>query len=106
MIKITGLKELETRLNNLAKNAEALSGEHSVSLPSLLTPTFIQACSGFNTLEELFSSSGFKVDTPEDFKAIPDEDWDRFIKQSTTYQNWKEMLSAASAVWTKKQLGL
>jgi hypothetical protein len=54
----------------------------------------------------LFESSGFRIESPEDFKAIPDADWDAFIGRETTFADWQAMLDEAVKVWTIKQLGL
>jgi len=106
MIKVTGLDKLKKNLRELAKKAEALDGKHAVPLPSLLTPAFVQSCSSFQNVDEMFEASGFKIESPEDFKAIPDEEWDKFIAKTTSYDNWKEMLAAATRIWTKSQLGM
>ena len=50
-------------------------------------------------------ASGFRIESQEDFNAIPGSDWDAFIRANTSFSNWKEMLQATAAAWTKKQLG-
>jgi len=55
---------------------------------------------------EMFERSGFKVESQEDFAAIPDEAWDDFICTNTSYFNWREMLQAAGAAWAKMKLEL
>ncbi|MFB0725015.1 hypothetical protein ACEU6F_04975 [Aeromonas salmonicida] len=104
--EIKGLKELQKKLGYLAKSAEALDGQHQVPLTDLLNPAFISSCSKFSSVEELFDASGFKIESTEDFKAIPDAEWDSFIKSNTTYENWLEMQTSAAAQWTKSKLGL
>lgn len=97
--EIKGLKEMQNKLESLATTSQ-------VPLTEMLTPSFIVSCSRFTSVEELFDASGFQVNSPEDFKAIPDNEWDSFISKNTSYQNWSEMLSAAAAQWTKAKLGL
>ena len=104
--EIKGLEELSKKMDDLAQRAEQLDGSHSVPLPDLLTPTFLANCSKFASAEEMFKASGFKIDSPEDFKAIPDHEWDAFIKNNTSFDGWKQMLDSAVAEWTTKQLGL
>lgn len=104
--EIKGLKELQKKLGDLAKSAEALDGQHQVPLTDLLNPAFISSCSKFSSVEELFDASGLKIESTEDFKAIPDTEWDSFIKSNTTYENWLEMQTSAAAQWTKSKLGL
>tara|TARA_R100000353_G_scaffold166904_1_gene128671 strand:+ start:1077 stop:1241 length:165 start_codon:yes stop_codon:yes gene_type:complete len=54
----------------------------------------------------LFEASGFKVESKEDFESIPDDEWEAFITQNTSFDSWLEMQKAAMAAYTKKKLGL
>ena len=101
-----GFIELNDNLADLANKIENLNGTRKVPVVELLTATFMVGCSRFNSAEELFKASGFKIDSQKDLEAIPDIEWDAFIKQNTTFGNWQEMLSAAAANWTKGKLGL
>ena len=94
-----GLKDLLA----LAENAKKLDGQHSIPVTELLSSSFVAACSRFQSAEELFNASSFNIESPEDFQAIPDHEWDVFIKENTNYQNWSEILKAAAAIWTKKK---
>ena|SRR5438552_8280059 len=104
--KITGLDEFRRQLEDLKNKVESVSGERSVLLRELLSPEFLAACSTFSSVEEMFERSGFKVESQEDFAAIPDEPWDEFIRSNTSYFSWQEMLQAAGAAWTKTKLDL
>lgn len=106
MIKIKGLNELTKKLDDMSQRASELHGSHEVPLTELLTPAFLAKCSQFLSPDEMFVASGFEVKSPEDFKAIPDAEWDDFIHKNTSYESWHEMLSAASAEWAKARLGL
>lgn len=94
-IKITGLNEFQRQLRELSDRVEAISGEHSVPMSELLSPSFLASCTLFNSADELFEKSGYKVESQEDFDAIPDEPWDEFIRSNTSFGSWKEMLDAA-----------
>jgi len=37
----------------------------------------------------MFQVSGFKIESVEDFKAIPESEWDAFVKKHTTYGGWQ-----------------
>lgn len=103
--EISGLKELQKGLEVLAERTQALHGEHSVPLSDLLTRSFLSSCSRFLSLDEFFAASGFPVNSEEDFAAIPDEQWDAFIRTDTTFSNWQEMLGAAGEAWVQTRLG-
>jgi len=94
--EIKGLQELSDKLKNLGEQAKQLDGNHEVPISELLTPTFLSNCSRFTTVEELFAASGFKIESTEDFKAIPEDQWDAFIKSNTFFGNWKEMIAEAA----------
>ncbi len=106
MLKVTSnFGEVSKRLNDLAQRARDLDGQHSVPLPELMPPDFVSGCSSFATVDELFAASPFKLDSPEDFKAIPDAEWDEFIAANTSFTSWEEMQGAAVKAWTAKRLG-
>lgn len=91
-------------LDKLLKNMKELEGSRQVSLGELMGPTFISAHSRFASLEELLAASGFKVETKEDFTAIPDEEWDVFIRENTDFESWVDMQRAAAGARAKAQL--
>lgn len=43
----------------------------------------------------MIQANGFKVESEDDFKAIPDAEWDVFIHDNTSFGSWREMLEAA-----------
>lgn len=105
MLKVTGLDELQRRLEDLSRRAESVSGNHNVPIPELLTRDFLSRCSRFSSADEMFEASGFKIELPEDFAAIPDAERDAFVRTNTTYASWDAMLSEAGGEWTARRLG-
>lgn len=105
MLKVSGLDELSRKIKDLAKRAQDLDGQHEVPLAELMPPEFVSGCTSFASLEELFEASPFKIDSAEDFKAIPDAEWDTFIAESTSFASWQEMQKAAVQARTAKRLG-
>ncbi|MBC3492376.1 hypothetical protein [Pseudomonas taiwanensis] len=91
-------------LDKLLKNMKELEGSHQVTLGELMGPDFISAHSRFANLEELFAASGFKVETKEDFAAIPDEEWEVFIRENTDFESWADMQRKAAGEHAKAQL--
>jgi hypothetical protein len=105
-IKVTGLEQLQKKLNDLKNKVESISSERSVPISELLTPDFLATCSTFSSAAEMFERSGFNVESQEDFAAIPDDPWDDFIRSNTSFLSWREMLQAAGAAWAKNKLDL
>lgn len=83
-----------------------LFNKHSVSITEVLTPSFISQHTRFSDANAMFEATGFKIESQEDFQAIPDDKLDEFIRSESSFSTWRDMLSAAMAAWTKKKLGL
>lgn len=105
-MKITGLNDLQKRLQKLANDAEALDGSHDVPLDELLSEPFVREHTQFSSLSELIEKSGFDVQSAEDFKAIPDDEWDQYIRSISSFADWRAMLGSATELWATKRLGL
>ncbi|HBD7330913.1 TPA: hypothetical protein KKX22_003201, partial [Legionella pneumophila] len=55
---------------------------------------------------DFIQASGYHIEKNEDLNNIPDKDWDGFIKKSTSFSSWEEMLSTAGTMWAKEKLGI
>lgn len=106
MIKVKGLEEVSKQLNELSKRAKELGGSHSVPIDELLTTEFLSAHTRFATFEEMARVSGFKIEKQEDFAAIPDDQWDGFVRSESRFGSWEEMLQHAGEAWAARKLGL
>lgn len=73
-LEIGGFDDLQRKLEDLKNQAEEAEGTHSVSISELLTPEFLASCSAFSSIEELFEASGFKIESTNDFEAVPDSE--------------------------------
>ena len=103
--KITGLDDLQKNLQNLADKAEGLSGEHQVSFEDLFVEDFMKSNTKFASFNGLLDESPFTVDTPEDFEAIPDAEFDTYVAEVTEFESWEDMLEEASTQYAARQLG-
>ncbi len=72
-------------LERIQQNAEKLNGTRQVQLKDLLTPQFMEQYTEFTSFEQMFEQSPFTVHSIDDFKAIPDEQWDAFIQMHTRF---------------------
>lgn len=105
MFKITGLDEAMKKLNELQKKAKAIN-QQSVPVSEILTPAFLLRHTPFGSADEMYQASGFKIETSDDFAAIPDEEWDAFIRSISSFSDWNAMLNEAGKEWATKMLGL
>lgn len=105
-IKIKGFDEFERSLKALERRAKSLEGPHRVALNELFSPSFMRHHTKFSSFEALLRASPWPVETAEDFLAIPDRHWDRFVRERTSFETWEEMQVAASQVWVTGRLGV
>lgn len=101
--KTTSLDEFT---NQMQLGLNELSETTEISLGELLTDEFMQEHTSFSSIDELFESAGFTVETEEDLAAIPEDILDNHIAKTTSFDNWEDMLDEAVAEFTCKKLGL
>lgn len=106
MIKITGLDEFTRKLKNLERQVQSLDGIHNIPVTELFPPEFMRRHTDFDTFGEMVDASGFKIESQEDFRNIPDQEWDDFVAERTRFLNWKDMMGAAGKAWASKKLRL
>nr|WP_278187031.1 hypothetical protein [Acinetobacter higginsii] len=91
-------------LKKLTENVKKLEGQSDVSLGTLFNEGFLQAHTSFQNIDELFERAGFKVETPEDFAAIPQDEIDQFIRENTPFDSFSDLQSKATVEYVKKNL--
>lgn len=105
-VSMTGFDELQKSLREMQRKAESLERTKLVPMAELLNPRFLQRYTRCSSFEQMLEQSGFKVETTEDFKAIPDDEWDVYVRSISTFPDWNEMQQKALEEWTTKKLGL
>ena len=93
------------KLRDLQRRAEELDGEHSVRFVELFHDEFMLRNTDFPSVQAMFDASGFEVASEEDFAGIPDGEWDAYVRDSTRFDSWEEMKSAAVREWVSNRLG-
>lgn len=91
--EIEGLEELKRNLNELGNEVENLPKK--LKLKDLFTTDFITKNTKFASLDDMFNSSGFVIESQEDFDKIPYDEWNNFIKNHTNFSSWEEILQTA-----------
>ncbi len=102
--KITGLKELQKKLEKMQKNAEKLSKTKSIPLDELLSKGFISKNTNFKSFEQMMESGNFDISSTEAFKKIPDDGLDKFISANTKFKSWQNMIDCAAKEYAEKCL--
>lgn len=104
-IKMDGMDDLNKFFGNLEKKIKE-QAEGSASFGELFNEDFMSQYTNAKTIGEFFQSGGFKIESPEDFKAIDDQDLNDYVAKSTQFENWKEMQQQAGTLLVKKRLNL
>lgn len=103
-IKITGLDEFRRKLERLSRNVENVSG--TVAFDDLFPPEFMRRYTDFATIQAMADASGFTIESREDFEAIPDADWDAFVRSRTRFQTWQDMQAKAGEEYVGRRLNI
>ncbi|MCM2461041.1 hypothetical protein HGO40_11175 [Pseudomonas sp. CG7] len=91
--------------DKLKQNIDKLAATTEVKLGEMMNPAFIAAHSSFADLDGLVKGAGFKVESIEDFKANPDDEWDIFIKENTDFDSWLDMQQTAHRDYVASIMG-
>ncbi|ANC75505.1 hypothetical protein ABE65_000950 [Fictibacillus phosphorivorans] len=103
--KMTGMKQLQNRLKELENNAEELEKTKSISFEELFTNSFMHQFTSFSSMEEMIEKSPYTVNSSKDFAAIPDDEWDVYVRSHTSFTSWQEMLDKAGTDYAVRKLG-
>lgn len=98
------LKNDLSGLKRLTENAKALDGTHQVPFLEIMSPDFISSVSRFDSFNSFTKGAGYTVLTVDDLEAIPDEPWDDYVRQETSFENWLEMQKAGATEYMKRKL--
>jgi len=90
---IEGFDNFEGESNRIQEAARDLEG--SIPFADLFPSGFMHQYTQFDTIDELLSSGGFEINSPDDYEAIPDEDIDSHVAKTTKFDSWQEMLTHA-----------
>jgi len=99
-INESDLKKLAENLEKADKEEKAMS---MVSFKDLFTPAFMSSYTDFANFSELLVVGKFNVNSLDEFMALLDAKFDKFIKKTTKFQSWEEMQSTAVADYFKNK---
>lgn len=103
-IKITGLDEFRRKLDRLSRNAQNANGP--AAFDDLFPPEFMRRHTDFTTIQAMADASGFKIESQEDFEAIPEPEWDAFIRERTRFATWQDMMAEAGREYVVRRLNI
>ncbi|MNK43719.1 hypothetical protein D3C87_624340 [compost metagenome] len=104
-IKINGFNEFQKDLKDLSKKAKDLEGQKNVSFEELFDKSFMEKYTTFTNFTDFLVDGGFVVNSKEDLEAIPDDEFDDYIRKSTKFESWSDMQEEAVGAYVARQLG-
>ncbi|MNH75605.1 hypothetical protein D3C73_278490 [compost metagenome] len=105
MFKMDGFDELERQMKKMQKAAKDLEEESEVSFEILFNETFMAKYTSRRSFDDFLTYGGFIVNSQEGFEAIPDDEFDAYVKKETKFDSWEEMQETAMGEYVAKQLG-
>ena len=94
-MKIKEFEELKSKFKQLEER-------NKMSFEELFPDDFIKKHTKSKNLNDFFKNSGFKIDSAEDFAAIPDNSWEEYIIENTQFTSWLAMQKTAHDQWLAK----
>jgi hypothetical protein len=104
-MKFDGFDKLEKKFKQMESVSKELSEEKEVSFKELFDTDFMSKYTEFKSFKELLESGGFRVNSTEDFAAIPHDEFDEHISRATSFDNWEDMKRAAEIKYFERKMG-
>lgn len=95
-------RELEKAIE---KETELRLGQkNEIPFEELFTEQFMQLYTEFDSIWAFLDESPWTVESQEDFKAIPDDEFDDYVNEHTDFPRWKTMYKTAGKKYMERQL--
>jgi len=105
-IKITGIDEIQNTLKKIEKKAKELEKEKEIPLIEIMTNDFMKKHTRHDSFENFIAHSGVLPDGKELTKEILNSnEFNQYVKTTTKFKSWENMLDTASTEYIQKQLG-
>lgn len=105
-VDIKGIKETQDRLDEIIKTTEELEKGKTVPINELMTNDFVKKHTKHNSFEEyLFESKLVTRENQITEEILNSKEFDEYVKNTTSFSSWREMLEKASVGHIQRQLG-
>ncbi|MFV0515845.1 MAG: hypothetical protein ACK5MV_00405 [Aminipila sp.] len=98
---MSGLKDLEKELKQLAKNVQDVTSEYdgkSIGLDELLPSSFMETHTHYDNADDWLEAGGFNFESQEEYEELTEANaLDHYVSQSTDFNTFQEMLETAAA---------
>lgn len=98
-VRIEGTDEFAEAVDEIA-----VDGEEQTVEPSELFPDgFMRTHTEFESIDEFFAASPWTVETEADFERIPAPEFDGYVADHSSFDDWESMLAAGVREWVLRQ---
>ena len=103
---VDDLDDVADKFGEMADNAEQLGGESDVSFGDLFTEQFMQEHTDTTSFGDFINNSQWTVESEQDFEAIPEGEFDEYVRDHSDFNSWENMSGAAGTEWVAREIGL
>lgn len=100
-IKIDRLDELTSTLKETHNEVNDVDG---YSIEKILHPWFMSEYTQFSSIEEMLERSWYVIVQQDDLQKTADPKFTLFVKQTTEFASWDDMVSAAWKEFIKQKI--
>ena len=101
---MNGFDELQDELDRLARDVEKLEGTHDVPFDELFPPAFMRQYTNTQNINTFIDQSQWDVESKEDFRKIPEDEFDRYVSEHTLFGSWEAMMNKGAEEYFAGQL--
>ena len=103
--KADGFEQAINLLSNVQHRLTELEGNHNIPFSELFDRTFMEQHTNVSSFDDFLIQGGY--DTDEDsFKAIPDNEWEEYVRNNSDFNSWTDMMETAAKIYVYTRLGL
>ena len=95
----SGLKRMVKKLEHIG---DKVDGKHSFN--EMFPTEFMKEYTNYSDIDSFMNNCGFPYKTDDEFKAIPDDVFDDYVRNSSKFDSWHEMLNAAGEELVRREL--
>ncbi|HEY5555900.1 hypothetical protein [Acetobacterium sp.] len=92
-----------SNVDEVFKKLDSLSFS-PVDFSEAFSDEFMNTNTSFKSFQEFIDSSGFKMQSQEDFESIDENELDVFVSANTEFSTFKEMSASAAEIVLKKRV--
>ncbi|NMO95544.1 hypothetical protein [Paenibacillus lemnae] len=100
-----GFEEFNSSPEELDQKTRELENNRSVPVEQVLTPDFMAKYANSASVEHFFEAGGFLVKNDEDFDALPQEPLDQYVRETSSFDSFQDMVDKAVREYIVRNLG-